>query len=93
MERHLTNFRFVFPFGRPEGALKSTISLLERVSKVAVTYVIHWKQDVSSLIGQSACVARYILFLVEHMIGAFKKKLTFQSTDRVNIMNPKYFKT
>ena len=32
LERHLTNFRFVFPFGRPEGALKSTISLLERVS-------------------------------------------------------------
>ena len=32
LERHLTNFRFVFPFGRPEGALKSTISLLERIS-------------------------------------------------------------
>merc|ERR1712223_670268 len=31
LERHLTNFRFVFPFGRPEGSLKSTISLLERV--------------------------------------------------------------
>ena len=31
LEKHLTNFRFVFPFGRPEGALKSTISLLERV--------------------------------------------------------------
>ena len=31
LERHLTNFRFVFPFGRPEGALKATISLLERV--------------------------------------------------------------
>ena len=25
------NFRFCFPFGRPEGALKSTLSLLERV--------------------------------------------------------------
>ena len=34
LERHLTNFRFVFPFGRPEGALKSTISLLERVSSI-----------------------------------------------------------
>ena len=31
LEKHLTNFRFVYPFGRPEGALKSTISLLERV--------------------------------------------------------------
>ena len=37
LERHLTNFRFVFPFGRPEGALKSTISLLERVSYMKVT--------------------------------------------------------
>jgi len=27
----LTNFRFCFPFGRPEGALKASISLLERV--------------------------------------------------------------
>ena len=32
LEKHLTNFRFVYPFGRPEGALKATISLLERVS-------------------------------------------------------------
>ena len=37
LERHLTNFRFVFPFGRPEGALKSTISLLERVSNEKLT--------------------------------------------------------
>ena len=25
------NFRYCFPFGRPEGALKQTLSLLERV--------------------------------------------------------------
>ena len=31
LEYQLTNFRFCFPFGRPEGALKSTLSLLERV--------------------------------------------------------------
>jgi hypothetical protein len=31
LEHQLTNFRFCFPFGRPEGALKATISLLERV--------------------------------------------------------------
>ena len=37
LERHLTNFRFVFPFGRPEGALKSTISLLERVRLIHFT--------------------------------------------------------
>ncbi|ESN91524.1 hypothetical protein HELRODRAFT_70306 [Helobdella robusta] len=31
LETQITNFRFVFPFGRPEGALKATLSLLERV--------------------------------------------------------------
>eukprot|EP00095_Tigriopus_kingsejongensis_P011606 maker-scaffold859_size87536-snap-gene-0.9 protein:Tk11606 transcript:maker-scaffold859_size87536-snap-gene-0.9-mRNA-1 annotation:"calcium-dependent secretion activator isoform x4" len=31
LEHQITNFRFCFPFGRPEGALKSTLSLLERV--------------------------------------------------------------
>ena len=38
LEKHLTNFRFVYPFGRPEGALKATISLLERVSYI-ITYI------------------------------------------------------
>jgi hypothetical protein len=32
LEHQITNFRFCFPFGRPEGALKATLSLLERVS-------------------------------------------------------------
>ncbi|XP_037956639.1 calcium-dependent secretion activator isoform X4 [Teleopsis dalmanni] len=31
LEFQITNFRFCFPFGRPEGALKATLSLLERV--------------------------------------------------------------
>uniref|UniRef100_A0A0K8U112 Calcium-dependent secretion activator n=1 Tax=Bactrocera latifrons TaxID=174628 RepID=A0A0K8U112_BACLA len=31
LEYQITNFRFCFPFGRPEGALKATLSLLERV--------------------------------------------------------------
>ncbi|MCP9265670.1 hypothetical protein DINM_021018 [Dirofilaria immitis] len=31
LERQITNFRYCFPFGRPEGALKGTLSLLERV--------------------------------------------------------------
>ncbi|XP_012259772.1 calcium-dependent secretion activator isoform X2 [Athalia rosae] len=31
LEKQITNFRFSFPFGRPEGALKATLSLLERV--------------------------------------------------------------
>lgn len=29
--KHIFSFRFSFPFGRPEGALKATLSLLERV--------------------------------------------------------------
>ena len=31
LEQQITNFRFCFPFGRPEGALKSTLMLMERV--------------------------------------------------------------
>lgn len=31
LENQITNFRYCFPFGRPEGSLKATISLLERV--------------------------------------------------------------
>ena len=31
LEFQITNFRYCFPFGRPEGSLKATLSLLERV--------------------------------------------------------------
>ncbi|XP_045488066.1 calcium-dependent secretion activator isoform X8 [Pieris rapae] len=31
LQHQITNFRYAFPFGRPEGALKATLSLLERV--------------------------------------------------------------
>ncbi|XP_048027746.1 calcium-dependent secretion activator 1 isoform X25 [Megalobrama amblycephala] len=31
LENQITHFRYCFPFGRPEGALKATLSLLERV--------------------------------------------------------------
>jgi len=33
LENQITHFRYCFPFGRPEGALKATLSLLERVSE------------------------------------------------------------
>ena len=33
LESQLANIRYSFPFGRPEGALKATLSLLERVIK------------------------------------------------------------
>ncbi|KAL3309701.1 Ca -dependent secretion activator, partial [Cichlidogyrus casuarinus] len=31
LERQIVEFRYYFPFGRPEGALKQTLGLLERV--------------------------------------------------------------
>nr|DBA31246.1 TPA: hypothetical protein GDO54_007123 [Pyxicephalus adspersus] len=31
LEKQISHFRYCFPFGRPEGALKATLSLLERV--------------------------------------------------------------
>lgn len=31
LEYQITNFRYCFPFGRPDGSLKATLSLLERV--------------------------------------------------------------
>ncbi|KAM6937605.1 calcium-dependent secretion activator 2 isoform 1-T1 [Xenentodon cancila] len=31
LENQITHFRYCFPFGRPDGALKATLSLLERV--------------------------------------------------------------
>ena len=34
-------FRFCFPFGRPEGALKSTLSLLERVGCANVVFLLN----------------------------------------------------
>uniref|UniRef100_A0A8C1KBI5 Ca2+-dependent activator protein for secretion a n=1 Tax=Cyprinus carpio TaxID=7962 RepID=A0A8C1KBI5_CYPCA len=34
LENQITHFRYCFPFGRPEGALKATLSLLERGNRV-----------------------------------------------------------
>ncbi|XP_067100965.1 calcium-dependent secretion activator 1 isoform X7 [Osmerus mordax] len=49
LENQITHFRYCFPFGRPEGALKATLSLLERVlMKDIVTPVP--QEDVKSVI-------------------------------------------
>ncbi|XP_063713044.1 calcium-dependent secretion activator 1-like isoform X2 [Symsagittifera roscoffensis] len=40
LEKQVTNFRYCFPFGRPEGSLKATVSLLERVIREAHTEVL-----------------------------------------------------
>uniref|UniRef100_A0A3B4E1I0 Calcium dependent secretion activator 2 n=1 Tax=Pygocentrus nattereri TaxID=42514 RepID=A0A3B4E1I0_PYGNA len=37
LESQITHFRYCFPFGRPEGALKATLSLLERVLMKDIT--------------------------------------------------------
>ena len=58
LERHLTNFRFVFPFGRPEGALKSTISLLERVSYKKVIHFLGTKVHIVYLFILKALLTR-----------------------------------
>uniref|UniRef100_A0A8C1KAZ7 Ca2+-dependent activator protein for secretion a n=1 Tax=Cyprinus carpio TaxID=7962 RepID=A0A8C1KAZ7_CYPCA len=34
LENQITHFRYCFPFGRPEGALKATLSLLERITLI-----------------------------------------------------------
>ncbi|CAG4962179.1 unnamed protein product [Colias eurytheme] len=49
LQHQITNFRYAFPFGRPEGALKATLLLLERVlMKDVVTPVA--PEDVRTLI-------------------------------------------
>lgn len=37
LEKQITHFRYCFPFGRPEGALKAMLSLLERVLMKDIT--------------------------------------------------------
>uniref|UniRef100_A0A6Q2ZG84 Calcium dependent secretion activator 2 n=1 Tax=Esox lucius TaxID=8010 RepID=A0A6Q2ZG84_ESOLU len=37
LDNQITHFRYCFPFGRPEGALKATLSLLERVLMKDIT--------------------------------------------------------
>ncbi|XP_053541907.1 calcium-dependent secretion activator 2 isoform X3 [Ictalurus punctatus] len=37
LENQITHFRYCFPFGRPEGALKATLSLLERILMKDIT--------------------------------------------------------
>lgn len=40
LENQITHFRYCFPFGRPDGALKATLSLLERVLMKDVTTLV-----------------------------------------------------
>ncbi|XP_048879581.1 calcium-dependent secretion activator 1 isoform X9 [Brienomyrus brachyistius] len=59
LENQITHFRYCFPFGRPEGALKATLSLLERVlMKDIVTPVLQEevKAVIRSCLEQAALV-------------------------------------
>ncbi|XP_014886004.1 calcium-dependent secretion activator 1 isoform X3 [Poecilia latipinna] len=61
LENQITHFRYCFPFGRPEGALKATLSLLERVlMKDVVTPVP--QEDVKAVIRkclEQAAIVNY----------------------------------
>ena len=52
-------FRYSFPFGRPEGALKATLSLLERVSSKDVATPIS-RDEIRNFIGKCLENAAYI---------------------------------
>ncbi|CAF0842404.1 unnamed protein product [Adineta steineri] len=59
LEHQVTNFRYAFPFGRPEGALKATLSLLERVSCKDMATPIS-RDDIRNFIGKCLENAAYI---------------------------------
>ncbi|XP_020296895.1 calcium-dependent secretion activator isoform X2 [Pseudomyrmex gracilis] len=70
LEKQITNFRYSFPFGRPDGALKSTLSLLERVlMKDSVTPVP--QEEVKALIKtclETAALVNYTKLSAEAKI-------------------------
>ena len=59
LEHQVTNFRFAFPFGRPDGALKATLSLLERVLAKDIATPIS-RDDIRNFIGKCLENAAYI---------------------------------
>jgi len=69
LEHQLTNFRFCFPFGRPEGALKATISLLERVNQgsISSTYLRAAFTPVASQSVRTQTSCQYLFTLMGYM--------------------------
>ncbi|XP_054280799.1 calcium-dependent secretion activator [Macrosteles quadrilineatus] len=59
LENQITNFRYCFPFGRPEGALKATLSLLERVLMKDIATPVP-PEDVRGLIKKCLETAAYV---------------------------------
>uniref|UniRef100_A0A8C1KAD4 Ca2+-dependent activator protein for secretion a n=1 Tax=Cyprinus carpio TaxID=7962 RepID=A0A8C1KAD4_CYPCA len=74
LENQITHFRYCFPFGRPEGALKATLSLLERDTLRLAELVIevlqqneeHHAEATHPSTGGQAAFAWWSDLMVEH---------------------------
>lgn len=78
LEKQITEFRYYFPFGRPEGALKLTLGLLERVSHFIADMHVMWQALVclsltvviknlrSSLLGLFAATFAWVFINIIH---------------------------
>jgi len=79
-------FRYCFPFGRPEGALKATLSLLERVlMKDIVTPIL--PEEVRGMIKKSletAALVNYTRLSGEARIEGEHFQKPYTSTSRFN---------
>ncbi|CAB1354031.1 unnamed protein product [Coregonus sp. 'balchen'] len=77
LEHQITNFRYCFPFGRPEGALKATLSLLERVlMKDIVTPVP--QEEVKGVIRKCLEQAAQLNYAKYHRICQKSKREMFE---------------
>ncbi|XP_043069340.1 calcium-dependent secretion activator isoform X6 [Drosophila bipectinata] len=84
LEFQITNFRYCFPFGRPEGALKATLSLLERVlMKDIVTPVP--PEEVRQMIKKSLETAAF----VNYTRLSNKAKIEEDLRGEINVPPPK----
>ena len=64
-------FRYCFPFGRPEGALKATLSLLERVT-VLILYSFEMFYVMVSLLSIMSLMLFTMLFFVKLTVYQYK---------------------
>ncbi|XP_059508335.1 calcium-dependent secretion activator 2 isoform X15 [Stegostoma tigrinum] len=64
LENQITHFRYCFPFGRPEGALKATLSLLERVLMKDIATPVP-PEDVKKVVRK--CLERAALINYSHL--------------------------
>ncbi|CAF0840085.1 unnamed protein product [Rotaria sordida] len=87
LEYQVTNFRFAFPFGRPDGALKATLSLLERVLAKDLATPIS-RDDIRHFIGKCLENAAYINYTrVSDQAKIEGERETQQQTDNETVYN------